>query len=429
MFLLGRVSTWQLYNPLVSFAAMGIWITLGIVIVTYIGIALGEFPRLRVNRTTITLMGVGALLATGQIAFEYMGGYLDLNTLVLLFGMMILNANLQLAGFFRLAGRTIMRFTHTPRQLLALLIVTTGILSALFLNDTICLMLTPLILDITLGARRNPIPYLIALATAANIGSVATLTGNPQNMIIGIASGISYVDFALALTPVAFLGMGGIWMVIVWFHPDEFRPTRLEIAELPPPFVYHPLLRKSMFVTGGLLIAFILGVPIAEAAFIAACVLLLTRRIRPDKVMGEIDWNLLVFFGALFIVSGAMETSGITVSLFASVSRSLDGSSFMLSIITAGLSNLVSNVPAVLLLKPIIPNLSNPEAGWLTLAATSTLAGNLTLLGSVANLIVAEVASRRGVKLTFWEYTKPGILITIFSLLFGIAWIELFIWK
>jgi len=145
--------------------------------------------------------------------------------------------------------------------------------------------------------------------------------------------------------------------------------------------------------------------------------------------MNEIDWNLLVFFAALFIVSGAMETSGITASLFNSVSRSLDGSPVTLSLITVGLSNLVSNVPAVLLLKPVIPALSNPQAGWLTLAATSTLAGNLTLLGSVANLIVAEVASRRGVKLTFWEYTRPGFVITLISLLLGVAWIQIFIWR
>jgi Na+/H+ antiporter NhaD/arsenite permease-like protein len=158
-------------------------------------------------------------------------------------------------------------------------------------------------------------------------------------------------------------------------------------------------------------------------------VLLLTRRIRPEKVMNEIDWNLLVFFAALFIVSGAMETSGITASLFEAVAQSLNGSPVMLSVVTVGLSNLVSNVPAVLLLKPVIPTLSNPQAGWLTLAATSTLAGNLTLLGSVANLIVAEVASRRGIKLTFWEYTKPGFVITVISLVLGVMWIQLFIWK
>lgn len=408
---------------------MNIWVTLLIVTITYIGIALGEFPSFRANRTTITLMGAGALLAAGQIAFNQIGSFLDLNTLTLLFGMMIINANLQLAGFFRLAGRTILHFTHTPRGLLALLIVVVGILSALFLNDTICLMLTPLVLDITLGAKRNPIPYLIALATASNVGSVALLTGNPQNMIIGIASKISYVHFALALTPIALLGLGGIWLVIIWFYPDEFRSGYFDIGEFEEPRIYRPLLYKSLFVTAGLLVGFIVGVPIAESALIAACVLLLTRRIHPDKIMSRVDWNLIVFFSALFIVSGALETSGLTKGLYDSVPKSLNGSSITLSAITVLLSNLISNVPAVLLLKPIIAHLSNPQAGWLTLAATSTLAGNLTLLGSVANLIVVEIAARRNVKLSFWEYTKPGFIITIISLVLGVTWIQLFIWK
>jgi Na+/H+ antiporter NhaD/arsenite permease-like protein len=408
---------------------MNIWITLIIVLITYIGIALGEFPKLRTTRTTITLLGVGALLAAEQIQFKDISQFLDLNTLILLFGMMIINANLQLAGFFNVAGSAILRYTHTPRGLLALEIILAGFLSALFLNDTICLMLTPLILDVTLTAKRNPIPYLIALATAANIGSVATLTGNPQNMIIGIASGISYAHFALALAPIALLGLGGVWLVLIWLYPDEFHTGHFDLGEIESPRVYRPLLIKSMIVSGGLLIGFIVGVPIAEAALIAACVLLLTRRIHPQKIMSRVDWDLLVFFSALFIVSGAMETSGITKILFSSLANILNGNSITLTAITVVLSNLISNVPAVLLLKSVIPHLSDPQAGWLTLAATSTLAGNLTLLGSVANLIVAESASRRGVKLTFGEYTKAGFIITVISLVLGVAWIQLFIWK
>ncbi len=407
---------------------MNPWIILGIVTLTYFGIAVGEFPALRVNRTTISLIGVGALLVTRQIAFQQMGGFLDLNTLILLFGMMIVNANLQLAGFFRLAGSLILRWTNSPRSLLALEILVVGLLSALFLNDTICLMLTPLILDITLATRRNPIPYLIALATAANIGSVATLTGNPQNMIVGIASGISYLDFSRSLLPVALLGLAGIWFVLVSFYPDEFRKEPFEPIQLPEPRVYRPLLYKSLLITGGLLIAFVAGVPIAESAFVAGCALLLTRRIKPEKIMSALDMDLLIFFGALFIVTGALEQSGLTTNLVAGVRPLLEGNAIGLSAITVILSNLVSNVPAVLLLKPLVQSLANPHAAWLTLAAASTLAGNLTLLGSVANLIVAESASRRGVKLEFWEYTRAGLLITAISLVLGVAWLQIFVW-
>jgi len=304
-----------------------------------------------------------------------------------------------------------------------------GVLSALFLNDTICLMLTPLILDITLEAKRNPIPYLIALATASNIGSVATLTGNPQNMIIGMASQIPYLDFALALTPVALLGMGGIWIVLVLFYRDEFRDSIFEATPLPEPRVFKPLLYKSLLVVAGLLIAFVAGVPIAEAAFIAGCILLLTWRVKPSKVFLAVDTDLLLFFAALFIISGALEASGMVAPIIDMARDWVDNRDWILSTIAVALSNLVSNVPAVLLLRPLVASLPNPEAGWLTLAAASTLGRNLTLLGSVANLIVAESAARRGVKLTFWEYTKPGFVITLVSLVLGIGWIQLVIWK
>ncbi|GAB4541858.1 MAG: anion transporter [Anaerolineales bacterium] len=408
---------------------MTFWLSTLIITVTYIGIAIGGFPGLRVNRTTISLIGVGLLLGLGLLNFEKMSSLLEINTLVLLFGMMVINANLQLAGFFRLAGASILKFTRSPRALLALEIFIAGVLSALFLNDTICVMLTPLVVDVTLAAKRNPVPYLIALAAAANIGSVATLTGNPQNMIIGVASGISYLNFAAALTPIALLGLGIVWLVLAWLYPQEFTRGKFSPVEIPAPFVFRPLLRKSLLVSGGLLAAFALNVPIAEAAFIAATILLFTRRVRPEKVMNEVDWNLLVFFAALFILTGVIELNHLTDGAFALLSPYLNKGAAALSLITVALSNLVSNVPAVLLLRPAVAHLSNPVAGWLTLAASSTLAGNLTLLGSVANLIVAESAAKRGIRLTFLEYTKAGLLITAISLLVGVGWLQLFIWN
>ncbi len=407
---------------------MSFYLTVSIIVLAYIGIAVGGFPFLRVNRTTIALIAVGLLLGFGLLAFDDVKQLLEINTLVLLFGMMVINANLQLAGFFRLAGASILRFTHSPRALLALEIFVAGLLSALFLNDTICLMLTPLIVDITENARRNPIPYLIALAASANIGSVATLTGNPQNMIIGVASGVSYMNFAAALTPVALLGLGGIWLTLVLFYREEFSAANFGQVEIPEPRLFRPLLYKSLLVTTGLLVAFAAGVPIAEAAFVAGCALLFTRRVHPEKVMNEVDWNLLVFFAALFILTGVIELNHLTDGIFAALQPYIAQGALGLSAISVVLSNLVSNVPAVLLLRPAVAALPNPQAGWLTLAASSTLAGNLTLLGSVANLIVAESAAKRGISLTFNEYTKSGFVITLISLVLGVVWIEIFIW-
>jgi Na+/H+ antiporter NhaD/arsenite permease-like protein len=405
------------------------WITLSIVVITYLGIAIGRWPILKANRTTIALMGVGLLLVTRQLRFEQISQFLDLGTLVLLFSMMIINANLRLSGFFNLAGSWLVKWARKPRTFLALEVLLVGVLSALFLNDTICLMFTPLILEVTTAARRNPIPYLIALATASNVGSTATLTGNPQNMIIGIASGILYLSFTAALLPVVLLGLGGIWVVLVGFYPYEF--TKDAVLTMPEVTVQTTpaMLNKTLLVAAGLLVAFLIGVPVAEASFLAACVLLFTRRTSPQTVFAEFDWSLLVFFSALFILTGSLEANGVTGRLFNLLHVSSSTNVWSLTLVTAVLSNLVSNVPAVLLLKQVAAALQNPQAGWLTLAAASTLAGNLTLLGSVANLIVAETASRRRIELGFWEYTRAGLIITLYTLMISTLWLFYTAWK
>jgi Na+/H+ antiporter NhaD/arsenite permease-like protein len=408
---------------------MNLWLTIGIVTITYIGIAIGRWPIIKSNRATIALMGVGLLLIFNQIRFEDLPGFIDFDTLILLFSMMIINANLKVAGFFTWAGGALVKVTRSPRLFLAAEILLVGFLSALFVNDTICLMFTPFILSLTLAINRNPIPYLIALATASNIGSVATLTGNPQNMIIGIASGITYISFSKALLPVALFGLGSIWLVITWIYRFEFKPDNFPALPPSDQIPNRWMLIKVLVVTGGLLVAFLVGVPIALASFLAACILLFTRRTSPQTVFAEFDWSLLVFFAGLFIISGSLEANGVTQRLFELTDLGSKTNIWSFSLIIVILSNLVSNVPAVLLLRPVVEILQNPTAGWLTLAATSTLAGNLTLLGSVANLIVAEIADRYRVTLSFWEYTKAGVIITILSLMTGVLYIWLVIWK
>jgi Na+/H+ antiporter NhaD/arsenite permease-like protein len=402
------------------------WITLVIVVLIYVGIAIGRYPIIKSNRTTIALMGVALLVAANQVRFNDIPTYFDFDTLVLLFSMMIINANLKLAGFFTMAGRLIVHRARTPRSFLALEILVFGLLSALFLNDTICLMFAPFVINLTDNLKRNPIPYLIALATASNLGSVATLTGNPQNMIIGVASGIPFPQFTLALAPVALLGLGVIWIVLVKMYPSEFHR---EEAFSPQPEetdnISRPLLAKTLAVSAGLLVAFLSGAPIALAAFLAASLLLITRRHQPHMVFAEFDWSLLVFFAALFVISGSLETSGVTKSLIDLNLLAQRANISNLTAITVVLSNLISNVPAVLLLKPVVVNMPNAHLGWLTVAAASTLAGNLTLLGSVANLIVAETAERCRITLSFWEYTKSGVIITLISLLISMIWLYL----
>ena len=395
-----------------------------IVGVTLIGVAVGRWPWLRMNRAAIALVGATVLMAIGVIPLEEAFRAVDWNTITLLFAMMVLNVNLRMAGFFHRVTSSVVKLARTPRRLLALVIAVSGVLSAVFLNDTIALMMTPLVLEMTVALRRNPLPYLVALVTAANVGSVATITGNPQNMLVGMSSRIPFVPFTLALAPVALAGLLVIWLVVVLVYRAEFASGALTERPSLSGEEDAALLRKATIATGLMLAGLIAGAPIPLAALAAAAVLMISRGRDPERVFNEIDWGLLVFFASLFVVTGAIETSGLGRDLFAWMRPWADGGPAKLTLVSVVLSNLVSNVPAVMLFRPVVPTLAQPHAAWLTLAMATTLAGNLTLLGSVANLIVAEVARRKGVRLSFGEYLKAGTPIAILTLALGVVWLS-----
>ncbi|MBN3886323.1 MULTISPECIES: anion transporter [unclassified Nostoc] len=383
---------------------------------TYIGLGLGYLPGLRMNRASIALVGASLLMAFGVLDLKEAWQAIDYKTLIFLFGMMVISTNLAYAGFFQLTLDTVTHFTRSPLGLLIVLTFGSGILSAFFLNDTIALILTPLVLGLTQTLNLNPIPYLLALAGATNLGSVATLSGNPQNILIGSFSGISYLDFAKALTPIALVSLliqiGLLW----WLYPDV-RSTKSCPSVTPVRYrIFKPLLTKSLLITGGLLIAFLIGIPPAQATLVAAGLLFITRRIKPQRVLNKVDWDLLVMFSGLFVVTAGVEKLGI-LNLFSG----LVYNPLNILGITALLSNLVSNVPAVLLLQHLIPHPDTKT--WLLLAAGSTLAGNLTLLGSVANLIVAEAVAKLGYQLSFWEHLRFGLPLTVVTLILAYFWI------
>jgi Na+/H+ antiporter NhaD/arsenite permease-like protein len=401
------------------------WLSVATIIATIIGVAVGRYPFLRMNRATIALTGATALIALGALTLEEAYAALDLDTLTLLFAMMILNVNLRRAGFFGVVGNWVIHNAHSSRQLLALIIVASGLLSAVFLNDTIVLVFTPLVLDICVTVNRRPIPYLVALVTAANIGSTATITGNPQNMIIGVASGIPFAQFTAYLGPVALVGLALIWLVIVVVYRQEFSAAHLAKEATVRVITEPPLLRKSLLATGIMVVGLVAGMAIPLAALVAAAVLLISRRIEPEGVFREVDWSLLVFFAGLFIATGALETLGVSAQLFAVMQPIAERGIVALTATGVVLSNLISNVPAVLLFRPFVPSFPAPTQTWLTLAMATTFAGNLTLLGSVANLIVAEIAKRRGVELGFGEYLRAGVPITLISLVVGVAYLAI----
>lgn len=388
---------------------------------TYLVLAIGRLPFFRVDRTGAAIIGAALMLASGTLTAQEAYNAINYDTIMLLFGMMIVVANLRLSGFFTVISEWVVEHAHRPILLLVGIVLVAGVFSAFFVNDTMCLVLTPLVLEIATTLRRRPVPYLLAVAMASNIGSVATITGNPQNMMIGSFSRIPYRTFAASLAPVAAAGLLLTVAVLALLYRDEFRASNELRAPHRAVRVNRVLLWKSVAVTLAMIVFFFAGWPVPEVALIAGALLLITRRVKPEKVYREIDWSLLVLFVGLFIVIAGLEKTAVAAGLFDAAARFHLERTAPMSAFAALLSNLVSNVPAVLVFKGFVPRLPDAAHAWLTLAMSSTLAGNLTILGSVANLIVVERA-RREVRITFWEYARAGVPLTVLSLAAGV-WI------
>jgi Na+/H+ antiporter NhaD/arsenite permease-like protein len=390
---------------------------------TYLVIAIGRLPGFRIDRTGAAIIGASFMVGANVLTLEEAYNAVNFDTIILLFGMMIVVANLQLSGFFSLVAERVVERASSPLLLLTAIVFVGGVFSAFFVNDTMCLVLTPLVLEITEAQGRNPVPYLLAVAMGSNIGSVATLTGNPQNMMIGSFSHISYRYFAGHLAPVALAGLILTVLAIRWIHAGEFSSVTPVVAEKKTICVDRALMWKSIVVALAMIVMFFAGWPVPKVAVIAGAVLLITRRINPERVYGHIDWGLLVLFTGLFMVVAGIERSPVESQVAAMAVRMHLDNVFLLSAFSAALSNLVSNVPAVLMFRPLVTHFANPTSAWMTLAMSSTLAGNLTVLGSVANLIVIQ-QSRHRVQIGFWEYFRTGCPLALATILLGSAWIH-----
>jgi Na+/H+ antiporter NhaD/arsenite permease-like protein len=392
--------------------------------VTYFVIAVGKLPGYHLDRAGAALLGASLMVGAGVLSLDEAYRAIDFDTIALLLGMMIVVANLRLSGFFRLLNAWVAVHARHPLALLAVIVLVTGALSAFLVNDAICLIMTPLVLDLVLRLRRDPIPYVLAIPLASNIGSTATITGNPQNMIIGSLAHIPYGTFAAALWPVAAAGLVlTVAAIALSFRREFLTGERLPAAVPALPRYHGPLLVKAGAVTAAMVVLFFFGQTPAKVAIIGGALLLLTRRIKPSKVYREIDWPLLVMFAGLFIVVNGFEKAVLTPEVIAAAGRLHLETVPVLSAVTAALSNLVSNVPAVLVLKPFLVGLPDPQRAWLIVAMVSTLAGNFTLVGSVANLIVAQRAAAEGVPLDFWTYFKLGAPLTVLTIVLGAWWV------
>ncbi len=426
------------------------WGVLAVFGIVYLGMFLGGLPRLKLDRSGVALLGAIAMIALTGMPLEEAARSVDLPTLVLLFAFMVVSAQMRLGGFYAEVTRAVGQMPLARNGLLAVLIAVAAVLSAVFSNDVICLAMTPVVARICIERRINPLPFLVGLACAANIGSAATLIGNPQNMLIGSLLKLPFAGYVwAALVPVA-LSLVALWAWLA-FGPGARAAVRGQGADLPlpadaavvptvptltrpadadsPPFDAWQTAKGLAVATVLMLVFLFTGWPREVAALVGAGVLLLSRRLHSAQVMGYVDWPLLLLFIGLFVVNHAFQGTGLAAQAVAWLAASgvhlhEPGALLVLGVV---LSNLVSNVPAVMLLLPHLgePGSAAALSSGMLLALASTFAGNLLLVGSIANLIVVDLAERAGIRIGWAAHARTGIPVTLMSLAFvwaGLAW-------
>jgi len=427
-----------------------LWIALAIFLATYALISIRRFPKVKVDRPAAALIGAGLMIVFGVVSPEKALSAINIEIVILLIGMMLLVAGLELCGFFEWISLRMIKYSKNQFRFLVLTMVVTGFLSALVLNDTVVLLFTPIIIRTCRLLKSNPVPFLVAEAIAANIGSVATAVGNPQNAFIATKAGISFTEFSIKLVPVSIVCMAVAILVLYLFYrkdiekgtAHEFRKRILDegwkafeeelvkgdstttsgIRKLKERRIG---LYALIVITAATFVAFVashlIEAPIALIAFLAGIVALfvlpLLTDVKSKDMLTGVDWSIILFFIGLFVVLEGVKDSGLLADIgnfFPGFHQGETPTIGWLTALSAFLSNLVSNVPSVLLLGELIPT-SDPNL-WIALASSSTLAGNATILGAAANVIVAEKAEGMGVEVNFWKFTLVGFPIAMLTL-------------
>ena len=391
--------------------------------VVYAGMILGGIPGLALDRTGVALLGAIVLVASGRVSAAAAWRAVDVPTVALLFGLMVVSAQFRLGGFYAALTRRLAAAAVGPGTLLALLVAAVGLLSAVLANDIVCLAVAPLLVEGCARRGLDPVPFLLALACAANVGSAATLIGNPQNMLVGQTLHLSFAGYALDAAAPALASLAVVWFVV------RRGSRRRWLAHTPIPAVEAPPFDAWQTLKGALLVAGIVAAflftrwPREVVALAAAGILMTSRRMRTRDVLAAVDWQLLALFVGLFVVNHALVASGAASGALAALaSLGLDlRAPAPLFAATAVLSNLVSNVPAVMLLLPA----ASHQAAGPVLALASTLAGNLLVVGSLANIIVVEQAARLGVPISWRRHARTGVPVTVATLALAAAWLAL----
>ena len=404
---------------------------------TYVLISGRRLRMIRIGRPAGVLLGTVLMVFSGVIGPQQAFTLVNWDTIILLLGMMIITEHLAETGFFDLAVSYLERRNFGPNGLLAVLVFGSGILSAFLVNDIVCVFFTPLLVMLLRHRSLPPLAFLVGLATSSNIGSAMALTGNPQNMIIGALSGIAYGRFFLLMLPVGLLGLGINYGLLRIFYgralrePEGTPPEAVKDTAGIPPGLARPKYRRRTLVVSILVVAGFFVLPDLPWTALAGAVLLLFLCNRDEAaVLRRIDWNLLLFFAGLFIVTGALQVSGATALISDRAAGFLGTSGrhvWLFGSISVAASNIFSNVPYVLIMAETLQGLPEPNLMWYTLAFSSTVAGNLTLIGSVANIIVAE-KSRSLHELGFFEFLRFSLPSTLAVTALGLGVLQLYGW-
>jgi Na+/H+ antiporter NhaD/arsenite permease-like protein len=398
--------------------------TLVIFALVYLGMMLGEIPGLALDRTGVALLGAIGIVALGRLPPGGAWSAVDMPTLQLLFAMMVVSAQFRLAGFYTRVSRQMVVADVSPARLLALVVGLTGLLSAVLTNDIVCLAMTPVLVEGCARRKLDPLPFLLALACASNVGSAATLIGNPQNILIGQALRLSFTGYLLDAGVPVVLGLAATWAVIAFQFRGRWQRDMVTPRIDAPAFNRWQSL-KGLTMTAALIVAFLFfpGLPREWVALMCAGIFLMSRRMASREIMSLVDWELLVLFVGLFIVNDAFARTGAMERVIAvmrswGVDPGRPAALFGLSVV---LSNLVSNVPATMLL---LPSATHPQAGAI-LALASTLAGNLIIVGSIANIIVVTGARPLGVTIDFRTHLRTGAPVTVVTLAIAALWLAI----
>ncbi|MCX6653133.1 MAG: SLC13 family permease [Methanomassiliicoccales archaeon] len=435
-------------------------LALVVFVATYVLISIRRFRWFNIERPTVAMLGAALMILLGVVTPEQALGAIDLNILALLLGMMLLVASLELCGFFSWVSLRIISISKNQFQFLILIMVSTAVLSALILNDTVVLLFTPIVIRSCRLIKANPIPFLVAEAISANIGSVATEVGNPQNAYIATQSGIPFVEFSLKLIPVTAICLI-VAIVLIWFAFRRDLMTKTDVPAGPHPNGRWTILRNEIstpidcdaassqvefkgmdrtvyLVLAAVVLVFLgfvispqIHIPLSLVAFMGGAMVLfalplVNRKVTAKKILGGVDWTLLLFFVGLFVVLKGVDVSGLMSEMVKAFELTGAGLTSIagLSSFCAILSNLISNVPAVMLLSPLVAG-QGSDTLWLALATSSTLAGNATILGAAANVIVAETGERMGVEISFRQFVKAGLPITLVTLFISVLLLQL----